>query len=169
MAIKIKTKDMELIYDFDKLESYPAELAREIGEWKLSQLEAPAGDWNMLVRSGGAEFMHKFSSYVFLPVKEGKAIDFDFDYCPEIEAALKRGLAKEVNPKMREAMQDFFLNTGNAEIGSTLLQSRLDKQNQDALLRTLLAISDEMTNLSGKEKKGRKGSSRGKSKGEPKK
>ena len=145
--VLIKNGKTKLLYDFNRLTVEQVELAREVGEWKLQQNGAPPDDFNKILRSKGADYLAMMCSYLMVP-KTGKEIEkFNFDNCGEIEKIIKTAPATEL-PKLKEITKDFFLNIGNAETGLTLLQPRLERQKDEALLRTLLTISETTTSSS---------------------
>jgi len=147
MELAIKNGKTKLVYKFSRLTVEQVELAREIGEWKLQQIESPPDDFNMIVRSKGAGYLAMLCSYLMTP-KNGKEIEkFKIENCAEIEQIIKTSPASELS-KLKEITKDFFLNIGDAETGLILLQPKRERQESEALLRTLLAISETTTNLS---------------------
>lgn len=124
----VKVGSKAFTYNFFKLNCEQAELAEEIGEWRKEQLvSGQLQPVNTIEKSGAFDWLFMICSHLFLEQKETVIMPYDRNKVNQIEKELKTAAITELST-LRRAVKDFFSNSGNAELASTLL---FEVQNHD--------------------------------------
>lgn len=134
--------ELNLVYDFNRLTIEQAESAREVAEWKISQIESPPDDFNLILRSRGNDYLPLLCSFLFVPLKDGIPLPFDPDKRPEVENIL-RNAPVSILPILRDAVNDFFSNMKLQPVASLLLQTQAERNFQTRLLKILLDLKEK--------------------------
>jgi hypothetical protein len=136
--IEFEHSGKKFIYDFNELSLEQAEMCREIGTFKLQQVEnAVDVDVQKFINSKGAEWRLMLLSYLILEVRGEKVLPFERSKIPDYEKFIK-GIKMIDYKKMEAAIDDFFTNIGLSPITSILQQSIKRKQTIETLLPLLM-------------------------------
>lgn len=124
-------------YRFNDVSIEGGEVANEIAIFKANQIQNPPKTVDELLRSGGTQWFYRIAALIFTEYKDfaienktitGTKLPFDFDKADyEIKNWFSQ-LSIDEKPKIKMAIEDFFLNTGLGHLNLILFrkQERLD-------------------------------------------
>jgi hypothetical protein len=147
MKDKTLTEPLEFVqgeqkykYSFEEVTIEPAELCREIAEFKSNQLQNQDGNINDLLRSKGAEWQLMIASYLV------RKVDSNEQLVPFNRAKAETDSLKFINSlpaselsKINKMVSDFFYNIGQGSILSIVLPSEKDRK-QTRMLKHLATM-----------------------------
>lgn len=133
----------KFVYDFDTLGIEQVELARELGEFKVNQMQAQPETFQSVVDSGGTDWLPVMMSFLYREEIDGVLKPFDMAAAKrEVEPFIRKLPAKNI-VQLRRVVQDFFQDIEMQAISSHLLQGTL----KHAERRMWLALTKGIQNV----------------------
>lgn len=138
-------------YDSDKLTIEQVILATEVAEFRRNQMQAPAGTFQELLRSGGVDWLMLIASYLLREIDgKGELKDFNRDKAEIDVLNFVKNLPRAEFEKLEACINDFFSLYGKPTLSSNYWQKE-QKQDGTAMLLPLMMkmimSSKDATNL----------------------
>jgi hypothetical protein len=125
-------------YDFNKLTVDQAEYAKEVGEFKLNQMENRPDNVDVLLRTRGVEYLSIIASYLLRELDgDGNAKPFKPEDAKQTESYVK-SLPVKYQTELNEMVTDFFSNIGLSMSGLALHRG-WQKRQEEAMLSSIVA------------------------------
>lgn len=123
-------------YEFNKLSIEQAELGRELGEYKALQAENPPPNFDVVVSSGGADWLIRLGSYLLREMVGDELKLFTFESHKGVMTWLK-SMNLDNMQRLEAVASDFFIGIGKQSIlSATLLRLETGQKMQKWLQLT---------------------------------
>ena len=128
-------------YDSHLLTIEQAELAKEVGDWKLNQTETPVDNFKTILKSRGGQWLQICMSFLVVEVVNNTVIPYSLEKVEtEVEPFIKSLPKDEFYVKIQECVEDFFTSIGRGQIVSQILQGKREKNVNEMLLPIMLDL-----------------------------
>ena len=130
----------KFVYDFNILTCEQVELAREVGEFRINAQNNLPESFAQFKKSGATEWLQLIMGYLLREVVADMVMKFSINDAESKAYVFAKNIVgyKEVK-RLRECLNDFFINIELSSIGSQLLQNEKKVNVTEMLLPSLIS------------------------------